>query len=694
VIHKAFWSLLVAHLLFLGHSSGVSWAGNLQAQADQARQEKIVFLASGLPDESLICLSATLAARDRPAVLLIDSTKLSPQLKCFLQAYQPDRVIPIGSFPAGIDDLEHRLGTKTAPIIPWTRGPPVALWREFFSSANRAVICPKSDRSALLQAACLAGVMRAPLYPITEQPGEETALRQQLLEWKTQEIYAIGLTPLISKLERNKDKEPIRVIRLRDAEVLARAHRRRLQQQGLIENLVLANPADARGGLSPMSMLAPWIAMQRRAALLFTNEKGDNSESVISEALQTRMLHRAESLILLGDLTALPMLRRPNPVPGKDAFIEMEPMTPNDNEPFTLATGRLFADDPALVLLLLAREKLLGSDHSHPKALVVSNPSGGLPLLETFSRNTAQELGNTGYQTSALFGKEVDPQNLRQLLPEQDVFLWEGHYATLMKEYKMHEWNEPMRPSLIFLQSCLALADGKAQPFLERGAVAVLGTSTRTYSATGGACALAFFDALLYDRQNLGGCLRQAKNFLLAYSLLKEKRLGADAKLTGANRRSAWAFSLWGDPTLHWPTPLPPEDSLPPVRHTVHGHTIVIELPGAVHQKAISNKYRAQMPPNGRLAGLITPDEDDEDIKHLIPFIFVEIHLPKVPPGQQPRLHSKLPESRWVFCWDARRSSGYLLLMPRAKDRDELRFSVDWNQQTVRSQAPLLRTNN
>src|SRR5690349_22932401 len=41
---------------------------------------------------------------------------------------------------------------------------------------------------------------------------------------------------------------------------------------------------------------------------------------------------------------------------------------------------------------------------------------------------------------------------------------------------------------------------------------------------------LAFFNAMLYENRPLGGCLRQAKNFLLAYSLLKEKRLGKNAK--------------------------------------------------------------------------------------------------------------------------------------------------------------------
>src|SRR5262249_8904388 len=77
----------------------------------------------------------------------------------------------------------------------------------------------------------------------------------------------------------------------------------------------------------------------------------------------------------------------------------------------------------------------------------------------------------------------------------------------------------------------------------------------RVYSGTGGAYSLCFFDALLYDDQTLGGALRQGKNFLLAYALLKEKRLGTDARLTGANVRSAWAFALWGDPTLRLPRP-------------------------------------------------------------------------------------------------------------------------------------------
>src|SRR5207249_3939136 len=95
----------------------------------------------------------------------------------------------------------------------------------------------------------------------------------------------------------------------------------------------------------------------------------------------------------------------------------------------------------------------------------------------------------------------------------------------------------------------------EAQPLMQRGAVALVGSSTRTYSGTGGAFTLAFFDAALYEDQTLGASLRQSKNFLLSYSLLKQKRLGDRSKLTGANVRSAWAFTLWGDPTLKLPRP-------------------------------------------------------------------------------------------------------------------------------------------
>jgi hypothetical protein len=357
----------------------------------------------------------------------------------------------------------------------------------------------------------------------------------------------------------------------------------------------------------------------------------------------------------------------------------MEPLTPRGAEPFSFATGRLFNEDRAFIPLMLARNRLLKREAGgQRKVLVVSNPAGGLPLLEAFSRNTAMEFRNAGYQTTALFGKKVNKKVIRRLLPEQDIFLWEGHHNTLIREYCVQEWPEPLRPSLIFLQSCLALTEEKAQPFLQRGAVGVVGSSTRTYSGSGGACALAFFDALHYDQRSMGGSLRQAKNFLLAYTLLKEKRLGKDATKSGANLRTAWAFTLWGDPTVKLPRTSPPKDFLATVKPHVRGKRIVITLPPTAYRKVITSKYQTEMRPNARMAGLLR--KGDEDGRRFVPFVFAEVHLRKAPPGKKPHLSSRIPGRHWVFCWDQRRKCGYLLVTPRAKDCEELRFRVKWEE--------------
>jgi hypothetical protein len=83
------------------------------------------------------------------------------------------------------------------------------------------------------------------------------------------------------------------------------------------------------------------------------------------------------------------------------------------------------------------------------------------------------------------------------------------------------------------------------------------------------------------------------------------------------------------------------------------------------------------MAANARLAGLVRKHKD-EDGKPLVPLVFAEVHLPQARAGMTPRLSSRLPSSHYVFCWDARRRSGYLLITPRAQDDEELRFHVHW----------------
>src|SRR5262249_56412381 len=165
-----------------------------------------------------------------------------------------------------------------------------------------------------------------------------------------------------------------------------------------------------------------------------------------------------------------------------------------------------------------------------------------------------------------------------------------------------------------------------ALPVLRRGSVALVGTSTRTYSGSGGAFSLAFLNAMLYEDQTIGGALRQAKNFLLTYQLLKEKRLGPQARLTGANQRASWAFTLGGHPTLKFPLPEQEKPDLAAVRHQIKRvahrpdadedqprktHTITFEIPDAAYDKVSTGKFQAKVRPNTRLAGLIRPGDEE-----------------------------------------------------------------------------------
>ncbi len=656
-----------------------------------------IVIGGDLSDEALIQLSSWLAAgTGSETVFLLDSAFAANPNKAIVAGFQPRELLAVG-FPAERGaELKERLDHQPDRLLEWKPAAVTELRRKLFPRMERVVVCPASPRRLLLHGAWLAGVARAPLFIAQGKDSDADELRRWLGDGPVREVVAVGEAKALCQALLASSQGPapaapktdvptaprstIRLETLTDEAAVNRAGREKIKKHGPIRNLVLCNPADSEQGLGRMSLLGPWMAAQKRGELLLTNAKGDNANAVVTKALARKDTAHAETLLLLASLKAIPTEKRPNPIAGKDPMIEMEPMTPKGNEPFTLGTGRLFHEDPAMVMVQQARVQLLPAHGRPRRALVVSNPGTGLPLLETFSRHTTNEFRNAGYLTTSLFGAECDGEKVRKLVPEQDIFLWEGHYRTLIDDYAFLTWKEQLPPSLYFLQSCLALKEEEASPLLQRGAMAVVGSSTRTYSGTGGAFTVAFFDAMLYDGQSLGGSLRQAKNFLNCYSLLKEKRLGEKAKLSGANVRSAWAFTLWGDPTLHLPKPghPAPEKALQAVKHEVKGNTIHLTLPEQRYEKVNVGKYEATMLPNARLAGLLTMGGEKENNKTLVPFVFAEVHLAKAVPGKKPKLSSRIPERSYVFTWDERRKAGYLLVTPRKKDQTDLRFKVEW----------------
>lgn len=628
---------------------------------------KSVYLIGQVSDASLLRFLSS--AYDAP--VLLDGPVLAQANARFLKAYTPDRVICVGDFSDTVESRQERL---LVPAVTELKGEELP-----GRPATSLVVCPSEPRDALLQAACLAGSLNAELY-VLAQPDED--LKSRFGGRDLTRIYAVGTAAAPCR-----QVWPRRVTALATADDVATAHRKALRKTGMIHNLVVANPSDIAQEKGKMSTLAPWVALQRHAGLILTDSKGTNVAAAVDEAVRRPELAHADTLILVADLHAIPMEKRPNPAPGKDTEITMEPLTPRGTEPFSYAIGRLFHDEPGVVPLMLARERLLPEGPTPRKVLLVSNPGGGLSLLESISHNTVNEFENRGYDTTFLFNDGVTADKVRELLPKQDIFVWEGHYRTLVDRFGMPKWTEPLPPSLIFLQSCLALNQAEAQPLFERGALALVGSPTRTYSGSGGAFTLSFFDAVLYEQRNLGMALRQGKNFLMAYALLKEKRLGKNAKLAGANRRAAWAFTLWGDPTVRLPQPEVPDEALERVKLHVYSETLTVTLPAEKYDQVHSGRYETELWPNARLAGLVTRNPNST-VRKLVPMLFAEVHLPKGAPGKIPHLTSKLPDQNWVFSWDARRKVGYLLALPRSRDRELIRFHVEWKDGEEQEKGP------
>jgi len=405
------------------------------------------------------------------------------------------------------------------------------------------------------------------------------------------------------------------------------------------------------------------------------------SRPIVRAALKNQDLLRADALILLGYLKALPMERRPNPIPAdKDAYIEMEPLTPRaPSRSHSPRAGCFTRIEPCNAFGGPAepphQRNRLGA-----QGPVVSNPAGGLPLLEAFPRNTALELSQCRVQADILFGNEASKDGLRKVLPAQ-TFSSGRAPQHLIKEYGVHEWTEPLRPALVFLQSCLALTERQgANPFLQRGAIAVVGSSTRTYSGSGGACALAFLTPCTTTAPLWAGSLRHAKNFFWPIPSSRKNgwartpsRAGPTCVLPG--RSHSGRSHVEAAPSLgagQCSTLDPPQSS--GQHHRSHPA-------GKNPQESGDCEVPVRVKPNGRLAGLLR--EGDKDGQRLVPFVSRRSTAQgatrqNAPPAQP------APNTRWVFAGTTAANADTCSSRPRTKDKDEIRSRAVASQESRR----------
>ena len=257
---------------------------------------RVVCVIGEQSEDELTASLVNLAAARPEAIALIDTPNAVKANQAFLAAFKPTVVVPVGSFKDGVADLEKRLGVKTAAEVTW---------HALFPRAERVVVCPARPRRLFLQAATLAGAMRAPLYVLQGTDREPADLQKRLADWKTTEVLAVGkaadLFPALSSVP---------VVTLADEAAVSAACIKQLLKSGPIANVVLSNPADAVQGLGTMSVLSPWIAVQKRAALLLTNEKGDNASDLLRAAVRSKELTEAECVLIVAGLKAVLMEKR------------------------------------------------------------------------------------------------------------------------------------------------------------------------------------------------------------------------------------------------------------------------------------------------------------------------------------------------------------------------------------------------
>ena len=237
----------------------------------------VVYLGHDLSDEALISLGSAVAAAGPKATLLLDSPKLAPYLKICLESLAADRIVPIGGFAEGVPEVENRLDVQLAGAIHWTRGPPVELWKSLFPRAEDVVVCPAEPRALLLQCACLAGTLKAPLFVVQGHLGETGRLQGMLHSWDTRKVYLAGAARKISTSLVGYE-----CVKLGDDQAVAAARLKLLAAKGDIESVVVANPFDTGDGMGRMSALAPWIAVQKRAPLLLTAKDGKNVDDIVA----------------------------------------------------------------------------------------------------------------------------------------------------------------------------------------------------------------------------------------------------------------------------------------------------------------------------------------------------------------------------------------------------------------------------
>jgi hypothetical protein len=513
----------------------------------------------------------------------------------------------------------HRVGTSaaTAALLREATGGScvviddlLVFARELWPEATSAIVTTEANYKWMLRAATFAGATRSALLPLGEHVGPDLAM---LAGWRLGTIYVAR--PAVEWAEAARAVVPS-VVELPSANAFTTAYLNALGSRPTA--VVIANPFDRQSLFSPssLSLLAPLVSAAHHAPLFLVEDAPPETIEQATLAFIERHALSPSHIILVGDELALRSHRVPDPVltaggpeaRGGGTEVRVELFSDIDrDEPQDFAVGRIVGEGAGQASATLARQYHLPRGAERRPVIFFTNADGIFPLGETISRTTAAELRNVGVAVKAYYGEKISQSLIQRSLTATDVLVWEGHARDLTLE-EQGGIAAKGAPGLVILQGCYTF--DRSDPFIlmDKGTVAIVGTSTAIYSAPGSALARAFFDALLYDDADLGTATRNARNFLLALAHLKRARKHADWRKT---YRAALAFSLWGDPTLR-PDLGTGEPKLAPVTWERDGRKLTLSIPPQALERVVVGPYVAEPLPRSMLSGLLLREAGTE----------------------------------------------------------------------------------
>lgn len=581
-------------------------SGSGPAGAAKARSIHLVPAADVLLASMLLCARGAnepvllFDPRDRSALEQFRSRWRGP-VQCY---HRPETSLTVAPLMAEI-------AGGPCTVVDDLRGFARTLWPD----VSAAVGVNTSDYVWLLRAAAFAGVSGHALIPLDDAA---EATPDALGGWHLGTLY---LTPPTVRWAESARTIIPKVVELANSDALTGELLNTLDRRPSV--VVVANPSDRAGLFSPssLSLLAPLVSTVHGAPLVLVAET--QPERVEEEVLAFVDRHdlSPSHIIVVGDEIAIQSHRIKDPVLaaggpealGGGTVVRVELFSRiHEEQPQDLAVGRIVAEGLGQGSAMLARQYHQRRTGPARPVVFLANADGMFRLGETISRSTAAELRNVGVPVRTYYHEEVTPSLTLRSLAATDVLVWEGHARDLTLE-EQGGIAAVGAPDVVVLQGCYTF--DRSDPFIlmDKGTVAILGTSTAIYSAPGSALARAFFDAILYDRADLGTATRNARNFLLTLAQLQRAREHVDWRKT---YRAALAFALWGDPTLR-PHIEPGKPRIAPVTWKMGQEELTLTLPARNLQRISVGPYHAEPPSRAMLGGLLLRDGEKRQLKEL-----------------------------------------------------------------------------